>query len=26
LLADVGGKDGTAGPGLIARLRRWWSG
>ena len=26
LLADVAGKDGTAGPGLIARLRRWWSG
>src|SRR5439155_25339744 len=26
LLADVGGKDGTAGPGLIGRLRRWWSG
>ena len=26
LLADVGGKDGTARPGLIARLRRWWSG
>ena len=26
LLADVGGKDGTARPGLIGRLRRWWSG
>ena len=26
LLADLGGKDGTATPGLLERLRRWWSG
>ncbi|PYP49483.1 MAG: hypothetical protein DMD45_14390 [Gemmatimonadetes bacterium] len=26
LLADLSGKDGTAAPGLLERLRRWWSG
>jgi serine/threonine-protein kinase len=26
LLSDLSGKDGTAAPGLLARLRRWWSG
>jgi serine/threonine protein kinase len=26
LLADLGRKDGTAAPGLLERLRRWWSG
>ena len=25
LLGDLGGKDGTAAPGLLERLRRWWS-
>jgi len=26
LLGDLSGKDGTAKPGLLQRLRRWWSG
>lgn len=26
LLGDLGAKDGTAPPGLLQRLRRWWSG
>jgi len=26
LLGDLGAKDGTAAPGLLQRLRRWWSG
>jgi len=26
LLDDLGGKDGAAKPGLLERLRRWWSG
>jgi len=26
LLAELAGKDGAAAPGLLARLRRWWSG
>ena len=26
LLGDLGAKDGTTGPGLMERLRRWWSG
>ena len=26
LLGDLGAKDGTAAPGLLQRLGRWWSG